>query len=56
MLFIGLAALTATRRSDSGRAVLAGGACLALLLVWPGAGALGAIAVAIGVAAVVPAP
>ena len=55
VLFVGLAALTATARSDAVRAVLAGGAALGLLLVWPGAGALGAIAVAI-VAAAVPVP
>jgi predicted branched-subunit amino acid permease len=55
VLFVGLAALTATARSDAVRAVLAGGAALALLLVWPGAGALGAIVVAIAAAAV-PAP
>jgi predicted branched-subunit amino acid permease len=55
VLFVGLAALTATTRSDAVRAVLAGAAALSLLLVWPGAGALGAIAVAI-VAAAVPPP
>jgi predicted branched-subunit amino acid permease len=52
VLFVGLAALTATTRSDTVRAVLAGGAALGLLLVWPGAGALGAITVAIAAAAV----
>jgi len=56
VLFVGLAALTTATRSDAGRALLAGGAGLALLLAWPGAGALGVIAVAIAVAAVVPAP
>lgn len=55
VLFVGLAALVASTRADAGRAVLAGVAALALLLVWPGAGALGAIAVALAVAAVVPA-
>lgn len=56
VLFIGLAALTTATRSDTVRALLAGGVALGLLLVWPGAGALGAIAVAIAVATVVPAP
>nr|MBA3621420.1 branched-chain amino acid permease [Euzebyales bacterium] len=56
VLFVGLAALTAARRSDAARALLAGGAALGLLVLWPGAGALGAIAVAIVVASVVPAP
>lgn len=54
VLFVGLAALTSTTRSDAARALLAGGASLGLLLAWPGLGALGAIAVAIAVAAVVP--
>ncbi len=54
VLFVGLAALTAATRPDSVRALLAGGASLGLLLAWPGAGALGAIAVAAVVAAVVP--
>jgi predicted branched-subunit amino acid permease len=54
VLFVGLAALTATTRSDAGRALLAGAVALGLLLAWPGAGALGAIGVAITVAAVVP--
>jgi predicted branched-subunit amino acid permease len=56
VLFVGLAALTTVTRADSARALLAGAASLGLLLAWPGAGALGAIAVAIAVAAVVPAP
>lgn len=51
VLFIGLAALTATSRADRLRAVAAGVGAGALLVVWPAAGALGAIAVAIGVAA-----
>lgn len=55
VLFVGLAALTARTRSDAMRALLAGGAAVALLVVWPGAGALGAIGVAIVVAAGVPA-
>lgn len=55
VLFVGLAALTVSTRSDAARALLAGGAGLGLLLAWPGAGALGAIAVAVAVAAVVPA-
>lgn len=56
VLFVGLAALTAATRPDATRALLAGGAALALLLAWPGAGALGVIAVAVAVATVVPAP
>jgi predicted branched-subunit amino acid permease len=55
VLFVGLAALTATSRNDGARALLAGGASLGLLLLWPAAGALGALAVAIIVAAIVPA-
>lgn len=51
VLFVGLAALTARTRPDAMRALLAGGAAVALLVVWPGAGALGAIGVAIVVAA-----
>jgi predicted branched-subunit amino acid permease len=47
VLFVGLAALTAASRSDGVRALLAGAASLGLLLAWPEAGALGAIAVAI---------
>jgi predicted branched-subunit amino acid permease len=53
VLFVGLAALTAATGSDAVRGVLAGAAAVALLLVWPGAGALGAIAVAIAVSALV---
>lgn len=53
VLFIGLAALTASGRSDAMRAAVAGGASVALLMIWPGAGALGAIAVAIVVVSVV---
>lgn len=53
VLFIGLAALTASARSDAARAVIAGGASVGLLVIWPEAGALGAIAVAIVVASVV---
>ncbi len=56
VLFVGLAALTAATRSDARRALAAGGAALALLVLWPGAGALGAIAVALVVAAVATAP
>lgn len=50
VLFVGLAAVTATRADDVIRALLAGGAALVLLLSWPGAGVLGAIAVAVVVA------
>jgi predicted branched-subunit amino acid permease len=53
VLFVGLAALTAQTRSDATRAVLAGTASVALLLLWPAAGALGAIAVAVAVSSVV---
>lgn len=56
VLFIGLAALTATTRADVSRALLAGLVTLALLLVWPEGGALAAIALAIVVAVVVPDP
>jgi predicted branched-subunit amino acid permease len=56
VLFVGLAALTTVTHADTARALLAGAASLGLLLAWPGAGALGAIAVAIAVAAMVPAP
>jgi predicted branched-subunit amino acid permease len=52
VLFIGLAAVTATDRGAVARAVLAGVSCLVLLSVWPGAGVLGALAVAVAVAAV----
>lgn len=47
VLFVGLAALTSRQRSDSVRAVIAGGLSLGLLLVWPAAGALGCMAVAV---------
>jgi hypothetical protein len=56
VLFVGLAALTAQTRSDATRAALAGTASLALLLLWPAAGALGAIAVAVAVSSLVKAP
>ena len=56
VLFVGLAALTATTRSDVVRAVVAGCAALGLLLIWPAAGALGAIVVAVAVAVAVPQP
>ena len=52
VLFVGLAAVTSASRIDATRAVCAGAGCLALLLVWPGAGVLGALAVALAVAAV----
>jgi predicted branched-subunit amino acid permease len=55
VLFVGLAALTATTRNDAVRALLAGGASLGVLVLWPAAGALGALAVAIAVATIVPA-
>ncbi len=51
VLFVGLAALTAASRSDAQRAIVAGGLSLMLLLAWPGAGILGALAVALTVAA-----
>lgn len=56
VLFVGLAALTAQTRSDAARAVLAGSASVGLLLMWPAAGALGAIAVAVVVSCVVRSP
>jgi len=46
VLFVALAALTARRRPDVVRALVAGAASLLLLAVWPGAGALGCMAVA----------
>lgn len=55
VLFIGLTALTITSRTDAGRAVLAGAAAVGLL-VWPAAGALGAIVVALTVTVAIPAP
>jgi predicted branched-subunit amino acid permease len=56
VLFVGLAALTASTRRDGVRALLAGGASLGLLVAWPDAGALGVIAVAVAVTVVVAAP
>jgi predicted branched-subunit amino acid permease len=56
VLFVGLAALTAVTRSDAVRALLAGAGSLGLLLAWPAAGALGAIAVALLVATLVSTP
>lgn len=56
VLFVGLAALTAASRSDGARALLAGMASLGLLVVWPDAGALGAIAIAIAVSWAVKTP
>lgn len=56
VLFVGLAALTTSTRSDAARALLAGGVSLGVLLAWPGAGAIGAIAVAVAVAALVRTP
>jgi len=46
---VALAALTARRRPDVVRALVAGAASLLLLAVWPGAGALGCMAVAAAV-------
>lgn len=46
VLFVGLAALTARSWHDSLRAVVAGVVAVALLLVWPEAGALGCMGVA----------
>jgi predicted branched-subunit amino acid permease len=56
VLFVGLAALTARTRPDTARAVLAGTSALLLLTILPAAGAIGAIVVAVLVAAVVTAP
>jgi hypothetical protein len=50
VLFIGLAAATATGRSEVARAVLAGAGALILLAAWPAAGVLGALGVALAVA------
>jgi predicted branched-subunit amino acid permease len=50
VLFVGLAALTVRVRADAGRALVAGAASFGLLLAWPEAGVLGAIAVAVIVA------
>jgi len=52
VLFVGLAALASSGRADGVSAVVAGCVALGLLIAWPAAGALGAIAVAIVVAAV----
>lgn len=52
VLFIGLAAVTTRRRLDAVLAAIAGTAAAALLIVAPGAGVLGGIAVAVTVAAV----
>lgn len=56
VLFVGLAALMARTRMAAARAMVAGAAALALLLVWPAAGTIGAIAVAAVVTALVRAP
>jgi predicted branched-subunit amino acid permease len=48
ILFIGLAALTCRSRRDAGTALAAAALTVPLLLVAPAAGALGAIAVAVG--------
>jgi predicted branched-subunit amino acid permease len=51
VLFIGLAAVTARRPRDAVLAAIAGAAAAALLLIAPGAGVLGGLAVAVAVAA-----
>jgi len=56
VLSVGLAALTATTRADARRALLAGVVAVAVLVAWPGAGALGAIGIAVAVAATVREP
>lgn len=53
VLFVGLAALSARARGDVVRAVLAAAATGLVLLLWPAAGALGGIAVALVVCSVV---
>ncbi len=53
VLFIGLAALTATTRSDAGRALASGGLTVLTLAVWPSAGAVVPLAVALLVATTV---
>lgn len=53
VLFIGLAALTASTCGDGARSVLAAAATLGLLVLVPAAGALGAVAAALLVATVV---
>jgi predicted branched-subunit amino acid permease len=55
VLFIGLAALTARDLPQVARAAIAGVMALALLLLWPAAGVVGAVGIAIVVAAA-PAP
>jgi predicted branched-subunit amino acid permease len=54
VLFVGLAAVTARAGADAARAVVAGSAAIALLLALPGAGVLGALAIAVAVAAIGP--
>lgn len=49
VLFVGLAALTSRSAADVRRTLLAGGASLALLTIWPEGGALGCMAVAVAV-------
>lgn len=49
VLFVGLAGLTATTGCARVRAFMSGLLVLALLLVWPASGGIGAIAVAVGV-------
>lgn len=51
VLFVGLAALTATTQAAAQRGIVAGAISLALLLAWPEAGILGALAIALTVAA-----
>lgn len=53
VLFIGLTALTCRARADAARAAAAAAASALLLVALPSAGALGAIAVAVGCAATV---
>jgi branched chain amino acid efflux pump len=50
VLFVGLAAVTARTRADASRAIVAGLAATSVLLAAPGAGVLGAVAVAMAVA------
>lgn len=51
LLFVGLSSLTCRSRADAGRAVAAAAGTALLLTVLPSAGAVGAILVAVGVAA-----
>lgn len=51
VLFVGLTALTTASNADTRRALLAGVTSLALLSLWPAAGAVGALLVALVVAA-----